>query len=58
MMIDEETELDRILQLADLSTSPLNEPDLSPELLGAVGSPTRQVHDKGMVPQEGSDGEL
>ena len=50
MMIDEEVELDRILQLADLSVSPLRELSLSPELLGAVGSPTRQMHDERMVP--------
>ena len=55
-MIDEEAELDRILQLADRSISPLREPNLSPELVGAVGCPTRQVHDEGMAPQEGSDG--
>ena len=53
MYVKDEAELDRILAQAELL-----EPGTSPELLGAVGTPTEDADTRaeGLAPHEGGNG--
>ena len=55
MDVEDYAELDRILEQVELL-----EPETSPELVGAVGTPTKDatVSAEGLAPREGGDSRL